>query len=512
MNKATKQSALNAHSWVGVFLSVLLFLVCLSGTIAVFHLEFERWEQPHIPEFETVEDGAVEKAMDSFLAKHPEETDHLFVVLPTSGIPRLVVENDHAAYFADAQGNLLEKESVPFTQMLVDLHLHLNLPHSWGMILVSALGAIICTLIVTGVIAHKRLSRDAFKLRRGGNGQQNQIDLHNRFGLWAAPFHLVIGVTGAYFGLAGIVLVLVAQLNYGGDREAVINQVFTPDPVIEAQEGKPAIGKAIAQMETIAPENPLIFATVHEVSKPEQFIEIYAQVPGRLIYGEAYRFDTAGNYLGTAGYDDGVWGKQLLWAVYRLHFGDFAGIPSKVLYFVLGIMLTMLCVSGMEVWLSKKAHPVLATRLWYCTVWGSVSALAFTAIADMFFAGSLVAVFWGVMVLNVVLTVAIKRLTKPVWLIISGISVLVMLVIYGVVNGEHSLSLASLQLNVPMLMYVVWSILRGNTLLKRETLLSNFQKENQAVTPNGNSGNETTRDEDSHQSTSRSNVPQSPMA
>lgn len=72
MNKATKQSALNAHSWVGVFLSVLLFLVCLSGTIAVFHLEFERWEQPHIPEFETVEDGAVEKAMDSFLAKHPD--------------------------------------------------------------------------------------------------------------------------------------------------------------------------------------------------------------------------------------------------------------------------------------------------------------------------------------------------------------------------------------------------------------------------------------------------------
>ena len=295
-----------------------------------------------------------------------------------------------------------------------------------------------------------------------------------------------------------------AQLNYGGDRDAVINQVFTPDPVIEAQEGKPAIGKAIAQMETIAPENPLIFVTVHEVNKPEQFIEIYAQVPGRMIYGEAYRFDTAGNYLGTAGYDDGAWGKQLLWAVYRLHFGDFAGIPSKVLYFVLGIMLTMLCVSGMEVWLSKKAHPVLATRLWYCTVWGSVSALAFTAIADMFFSGSLIAVFWGLMVLNVALTVAIKRLTKPVWLIISGISVLLLLFIYSAVNGEHALSVASLQLNIPMLIYVVWSILRGNTLLKRETLLSNFQKENQTTTHN--------IDGNGDKSASVSTETQSPMA
>jgi len=480
MDKATKQSALNAHSWVGVFLSVLLFLVCLSGTIAVFHLEFERWEQPHIPEMKQLDDGAVDKAMDSFLDKHPEETDHMFVVFPTSGIPRLVVENDHVAYFADSEGNLLEKESVSFTQMLVDLHLYLNLPHSWGMILVSALGAIICTLIVTGVIAHKRIAKDAFKLRRGGNGQQSQIDLHNRFGLWAAPFHLIIGVTGAYFGLAGLVLVLVAQLHYGGDRGAIIDQVFTPDPVIEAQEGKPALGKAIAQMATIAPEKPLIFLTVHEVNKPEQFIEIYAQAPGRMIYAEGYRFDTAGNYLGAAGYEGGAWGKQLLWAVYRLHFGDFAGMTSKVLYFVLGVMLTMLCVSGMEVWLSKKAHPVLATRLWYCTVWGSVSALALTAVADMFFAGSLIAVFWGLMVLNVALTVAVKRLTKPMWLILSGMSVFILLLVYSAVHGESALSVASLQLNIPMLVYVIWSLSRGKTLLKREALLLSVQDDNKA--------------------------------
>ncbi|MDP6881631.1 MAG: PepSY-associated TM helix domain-containing protein, partial [Alteromonas macleodii] len=222
MDKITKQNALNAHTWVGVFLSVLLFLVCLSGTVAVFHLEFERWEQPHIEEMKNVSPDVVEKAMDTFLAQNTQESHHLYVVFPTSDIPRLVVENDHAAYFADSEGNLLEQESVSFTEMLVNLHLYLNLPQSWGMILVSALGAIICTLVVTGIIAHKRIAKDAFKLRRGGNGQQAQIDLHNRFGLWAAPFHLVIGITGAYFGMAGIILVVVASLNYEGDRDAVI--------------------------------------------------------------------------------------------------------------------------------------------------------------------------------------------------------------------------------------------------------------------------------------------------
>lgn len=469
MNKQTKQNALNAHTWVGVFLSVLLFLVCFSGTVAVFHLEFERWEQPHIEEMENVTPLAIEKAMNTFLAQNPQDTNHLYVVFPTSDIPRLVVENDHSAFFADKQGNLIEKESVSFTKMLVDLHLYLNLPHSWGMILVSALGAIICALVVTGVVTHKRISRDAFKLRRGGNGQQAQIDLHNRFGLWAAPFHLIIGVTGAYFGLAGIVLVVVASLNYNGDREAVINQIFTPDPIIAPQIGKPEIGKAFAQLATLAPEKSPIFLTVHEVGKPEQFIEIYAKAPNRMIYAEGYRFDTSGNFIGVAGYEYGEWGKQLVWSMYRLHFGDFAGLASKWLYFILGVMLTALCVSGMEIWLSKKAHPPLATRLWYSVVWGSVSALSLTAVADMFFTGSLVVVFWSLMALITVLTVLISRLSKALWLMISGLSVLLLLVVYFTNNGTASFTTSSLQLNVPLSFYVVWSIWRARRLMERET-------------------------------------------
>ena len=467
MDKVTKQNALHAHTWVGVFLSVLLFLVCLSGTIAVFHLEFERWEQPHIEEMENVTPEAIEKAMATFLAQNTQESHHLYVVFPTSDIPRLVVENDHAAYFADSDGNLLEKERVSFTQMLVDLHLYLNLPHSWGMILVSALGAIICTLVITGIIAHKRIAKDAFKLRRGGNGQQAQIDLHNRFGLWAAPFHLVIGITGAYFGMAGIILVVVATLNYGSDRDAVIDQIFTPDPVLNPQQGEPAIGKAFAQMETLAPEKSPIFLTVHEVGKPEQFIEIYAKAPNRMIYAEGYRFDTAGNYIGNAGYEEGEWGKQLIWAMYRLHFGDFAGLTSKWFYSVLGVMLTMLCVSGMEIWLSKKAHPPLASRLWYAVVWGSVSALSLTAVADMFFTGSLIVVFWCLMLINIIVTVAVQSLTKPVWLFISGVSVVILLATYAAVHQGATLNVASLQLNIPMVLYAVWSLHRGRILHHR---------------------------------------------
>ncbi|GGW89308.1 PepSY-associated TM helix domain-containing protein [Alteromonas halophila] len=457
MEKATKQAALNAHSWVGVFLGILLFLVCLSGTLAVFHKEFERWEQPGIEEMEQVDPATVEKAMAAFRARHPEATEHEFVVFPTSGIPRLVVENDDVAYFADSDGNLIEKERSPFTKMLVDLHLYLNLPHSWGMILVSALGAIICTLVVTGIIAHKRIKKDAFTLRRGGNRQQYKIDLHNRFGLWAAPFHLMIGVTGTYFGMAGLIILLMSQLYFDGNRQAAVETVFTPEPELTQPVATPNLQKAVAQLETLAPDQPPIFITVHDVNSPAQLIEIYTQVPGKMIYSENYRFDTQGNFLGNAGYKDGHWGKQLIYSMYRLHFGDFAGIPGKLLYFVLGVMLTVLCVSGIDIWLAKKAFPPVLTRLWHATVWGSISALGLTALAGMVSDVSLVACFWGLMILNLVFAVALRGLSKPVWLAIAGASVLVLLISYSVLHTSDSLTLAALQVNIPLLVFVIWS-------------------------------------------------------
>ena len=85
----------------------------------------------------------------------------------------------------------------------------------------------------------------------------------------------------------------------------------------------------------------------------------------------------------------------------------------------------------------------------------------------MFFAGSLTAVFWCLMLFNTAVTVAVKSLTKPMWLMISGLSVLVLLATYAAVHQGAALSIASLQLNIPMAIYVAWSLYRATALFKR---------------------------------------------
>lgn len=456
MSLLSRTPALRAHNWLGVFLGVFLYLLCLSGTLVVFNQELERWEQPGVPEFNTVTAEAADKALSTFIEQNPAQTEHYHVVLPTSGIPRLVVENDHSAFFADQQGNLLQQEAFPFSKMILDLHYYLHLPSTWGLIVDSALGAAICALVVSGFFAHKRLVRDAFKLRRGGDGQKGRIDLHNRFGIWASPFHLVIGITGTYFGLAGVVLTLVAYLDYGGDRQAVMDKVFTPEPQLEQSLQMPEIGTALRAFEQMSTGHSPIFVTVHDVGTPQQFIELYAQVPDKMIYSENYRFTSAGEFIGTGGYTDGHWGKQLVYSLYRMHFGDFAGVPVKLLYFVLGVMLTALCVSGMDIWLQKQGKPARLVRLWAALVWGSVAALTLSALASLVTAWPLAVLFWSLLGLAVLMGLGLPWLDARRWLLICTGCLLVLLLAYVLVHGGNSFSSAAWPVNLALAGLVLW--------------------------------------------------------
>ncbi|MBD3586806.1 PepSY domain-containing protein [Salinimonas sp. HHU 13199] len=463
----SRKPALHAHQWMGVFLSAFLYLVCLSGTLVVFNQEFERWEQPQIAEFASVSAEAVSQALTTFVSNNKEETEHYHIVFPTSGIPRLVVENDHKAVFADQQGKLLETEAFPWSKMLLDLHYYLHLPSTFGMIFVSALGAVICMLVVSGVFAHKKLVKDALKWRRGGSGQAGRIDLHNRFGIWASPFHLIIGMTGVYFGMAGLILTLVAQLDHNGDKQAVMNDIFTPEPALTQQAGFPDVEKAITAFNDMETGHKPIFLTVHDVGTPQQFIEIYAQVTNKLIYSENYRFTSAGDFIETAHYDDGHWGKQLIYSIYRLHFGDFAGVPVKVLYFILGIMLTALCVSGMDIWLSKQGNPPRLSAVWGALVWGSVSALALTATAGLVFSIPLTAMFWLLLSMGCVISFVRPEFGRRRWLKICAMSVSLLIIGYGLRHLQAAMTPASLQINSLLIVFALWCWWRAGHVLYR---------------------------------------------
>ena len=452
-------SSLKAHSWLGLFVGALMYLICLSGTIAVYYEELERWEQPSAPEYFDYDIDAIDAEFNRVI-NDPEinVTPHMYVTLPTEANPRVAIITENEGWFLDKAGNRVSSSAHPWTDLLTDLHLYLHLPKTWGMIFVSILGVLLLGLIISGLASHRTIFKDAFKLRVKGSYQLEQTDIHNRLSVWAAPFHIMISITGAFFGLSALVLYFYSAAFSDQSVEELTSTIYGSEPHLEQQVGHVNIKKAFEQMPELAPGTNPLFAIVHDTNTPKQFIQIFSQYPERLIYSDNFVFDASGNFISKDGFSDGEIGRQALYSVYRLHFGHFGGWWTKVIYFILGLALTVVSVSGINVWLSKRKHKDAINDAWSGFVWGTPCALLVAAISS--FAINYISdwIFWFALFCCCVYSVKTKNvgrathMLKVVGLILS----LVLVIIYGLVHKHAALESISVIVNGLLLLVMIF--------------------------------------------------------
>jgi uncharacterized iron-regulated membrane protein len=394
------KKSLAGHAWLGLVGGGLMYLICLSGTLAVFYQEWERWEQPEAHELQRADPASVQRAVATVLGRLPTPPPHLYVGLPTEAMPRVTVstEEEHQAWFVGPDGALGEQVAHDWTHLLLNLHIYLHLPSTLGLTVVGSLGAMLFGLIVSGFLAHPRIITDAFRLRLGGSMHLEQVDLHNRLSVWGAPFHVIMALTGAYFGLAGTLFFLFGAAFHGGDTEAATAAIFAAEPKVQGDGRIPNVERALREIGRVVPAGAAAtspsFMTVHDAGTPKQFIEVEVVQPGRLIWAEYYRFDADGSYLGRSDYSDGPAGRQVIYSSYRIHFGNFGGVPVKILYGLLGLSLTVISVTGINIGLARRKTRDYLNDLWIGTVWGAPAALALTAVTEILLNVPSTAVFW----------------------------------------------------------------------------------------------------------------------
>ncbi|MEM9256598.1 MAG: PepSY-associated TM helix domain-containing protein [Pseudomonadota bacterium] len=387
---ALVRRSLDAHSAIGLVVGALMYLICLTGTLAALAESFERWEQPLIEEMQTLPDAALSQALQQYRAHRALAAgdaaplpESIWLILPTEAIPRMHLSDGSDEWFTDRQGNFLEPPQATWTEMLRHLHIKLLLPDNIGFTLVSALGVMLLALIISGLLAHPRLFRDAFKFRRGGARRLEQADLHNRLSVWGLPFHLMIAITGAFYGLVGVLVISAAAIFYGGDHNALFEEVYGPDPVLDAPVQAVDPARAMQNLRSVAPDASPLYLVVHNIDSRAQFMEIAAALPGRLAFSEIYRFDAAGHFLGDQGLTSGPWGRQYLYSLYRIHFGYFGGYLTRVIWALLGLSLTVVSATGVNIWLARRGKGDWADHAWIGVVWGLPAALAASALASL---------------------------------------------------------------------------------------------------------------------------------
>ena len=395
ISKAFTRQLMAGHSLIGLLFGALIYLICLSGTVIVLVDQLSRWERPAIPAVYDATPERLGAIGHAALARSRAAglVESVLIRPPSPEFPRLSVmafgtAGRHAEWAVDGDGRIGGEVERPWVEFVEALHFNLTAPGAIGRYLVGVIGTILLAAIGTGLLAHRRILKDAFRLRRGGSPRLANADLHNRIGIWALPFHLIVALTGSLLGLSGLIIMVLALVAYKGDQAKARASLVGPQPVADARPAPlPDIVPLLARIAARAPGATPTLIFYRAVGTAGQTVEIDVAAPGHLARNEAYTFAGDGRLLAKAGYTDGNVGMRIYGMLAPLHYGTYGGLALKLIYVALGAGLTLIVATGGNIWLARRREQGRATprleRMWVALCWGQPLILLLTAIAAM---------------------------------------------------------------------------------------------------------------------------------
>lgn len=341
------------HAWIGLKLSLCLFVILFSGTLAVLGNEIDWLADPAMRAETAAGEGAswgtiaanagaaVPGGRIDLIERGPDPWFATVVVMqaPDGHRRRVLVD--------PATGTVNRVASFGSVQrFLRDFHRRFMLPVAIGLPLVSAFALLMGASLVTGLVSYKKFWRGFFRKPRTGTLRTTAGDLHRLGGLWSIWFLSLIVATSIWYlvelfgGAAPPLLPLESDAK---GTEAVLAQPVGAD-----------LDRLAAQARAAYPD-----LTIRRVLYP---------FPGM---GSIGFQGEAGTALTTEKADavfvdpaSGAVTMQVLGKTLGaharisemadpIHFGTWGGLASKAVWFVFGLFLTGLAVTGAVIYAAR---------------------------------------------------------------------------------------------------------------------------------------------------------------
>ncbi|RKF21821.1 PepSY domain-containing protein [Altericroceibacterium spongiae] len=425
LSPATVRAVLSGHSILGLAFAAIIYLVCLTGTLAVFVPDIEQWEQPAAPVAKELSDKAAARAVQTALPQVPQDIT-IYLSLPTEARQGATLHAYNTTFdrewAVNAQGALTEMTAV-WSEFLIHLHINLHLPRSWGDFIVGMSGVALLSSLLSGILAHPRIIRDAFHLRLGGSRRLQEADIHNRLGVWALPFHFTLALTGALLGLSTIIVAVLSLLLYQGDMNKVYDLFLdTPLPENTQQVEMPDLETLIAEARQHAPGATPQAIMIEHPGRADMRISVSSGRDNMIAMQDQTKFDAKGAVLKDEHPDSLVTGMRILNGIGQLHFGWFGGVPVRIVYGLLGLALCLVTSTGVTIWMARRRDKGRAVphweRIWAMIAWGQPVIFLATLWAAFLFParlGEKLPLLWFILTaLSILLAAMLRRFSGSI--------------------------------------------------------------------------------------------------
>lgn len=379
------------HSIFGLKLSLFLGFVCLTGTIATVSHEIEWLYKPELRATAVKGEDDWGRMWDAAQAAHPtatltgigsfERNDAPYFAKAVSATD--VAGEDFTIYVDPGTNRVTGHEyGRSFQDFMRALHYYLFAPGRIPMYVVTSLGFVLILSLVTGLIAYKKFWRGFFRMPRWHRDARTLMgDLHRLAGLWSLWFVAVIGLTSIWY------FVEHAGLN-----------LETAEPIVAVPATTTRVsGKEIKAWTKLAREQmPGLAITAlylpYERGNP---VIVQGQWRAWLVRertNAVFIDPLTGRIVGKRiAHQMGV-GERIVHTADPLHFGNFGGIATKLIWVVFGLFLTGMAGSGAYIYAKRTKIAITsgigASVFDYLGNWKRPSLVAVTIVPVVSF------VFW----------------------------------------------------------------------------------------------------------------------
>ncbi|TMP42837.1 PepSY domain-containing protein [Pseudoalteromonas citrea] len=363
----------NLHAWVGFQLSIIMFVILATGTIATLSNEID-WLI-----FEELR--ASEKPLNASPMYTPGEWVALYSALqdayPNGQILDLYsMGEDYLTYRATLKDTALGNEFVNIDQwthkitgnvgyltvqrFFRDFHRYLFMPALPGIIIVCAFAFVLLISLYTGIKTTKNWRTALWRLRLNQGSRIAVSDAHKLSGLWGMWFTLLISVTGIWYLYEFSYQLFDASIEPNGpiiERTNSENNKFN----MTLEEFREIVNIAHGV------HKDWEITAIYLPATTEQPIEINGVKNNPLLRDRAYRvyLDPTNNTILEVLSPDliGI-NANINEYIDPLHFGSFGSIWSKAIWFLFGLMLTAMSVTGvLMTWKRTKSRALTKPQI-----------------------------------------------------------------------------------------------------------------------------------------------------
>ncbi|MEO1657578.1 MAG: PepSY-associated TM helix domain-containing protein [Pseudomonadota bacterium] len=379
MDKARHKRNYNLHSWSGVALGLFVYIVAFSGCLALFFDELQTWEDPARRLTVAENLAPIDATFTEWIGESlggEGKAGFVRITYPTAHEPYytgfLEVETPredggHDHEFVEQRwdtqtGAPIADRGHGVSHWLKDFHRDLMWPdalggRTLGRGLVGIAGVVLMLSIITGVVAHTKITGELFTLRFFRSMRLKWQDTHKVLGLWGLPFYSMIAFTGAVIGVVTLLAPIIAMLTFKGDQEALIQAVLG-EP-IEAS-GIPAEMLSVDDMRSFVEPtsgHPAAFIIMNNWGDENARFDIYFEPDTELAQVEGYQINgVTGELITDSPFENLSAANRTLNAVTPLHYGTYGGVVLKFVYFFLGLSLALVTALGMMMWVERRLH------------------------------------------------------------------------------------------------------------------------------------------------------------